>query len=202
MLFLKRDSTLMVTLAWLAQLVLVNVHWLSVSGLFWLLLAVQSMLTVPQMIVLSPLLAAAAFSLLLPASAAMFQDVHAWQEIKPLRWRSFVKNWWQELREHAALNALGALVLTIAILYWRLFSQAVFARALILGILATVLASALNRWARGQATATNRWHIGRGLLSAIVVLVVLGLTFQLQWGFVFLLMGGSVCATVSCYLLK
>lgn len=46
MLFLKRDSTLMVTLAWLSQLVLVNVHWLSVSGLFWLLLAVQSMLTV------------------------------------------------------------------------------------------------------------------------------------------------------------
>ena len=46
------------------------------------------------------------------------------------------------------------------------------------------------------------WAIGRSLLSAAAVLVILGLTFQLKWGFVFLLMGGSLSALVSYYLLE
>lgn len=90
--FLKRDSTLMIALDWLAQLVLINLHWLSISGVFWLLLAVQVFLTVPQAVLISPLAAAAAFALLLPATAAMFQDIHAWQDKEPLRWRIFWQN--------------------------------------------------------------------------------------------------------------
>ena len=149
--FLKRDSTLMIALDWLAQLVLINLHWLSISGVFWLLLAVQVFLTVPQAVLISPLAAA---------------------------------------------------VMTILPLSWRLLGNIVFARALILGILVTVLAATLNLWVRGWHTPMRDWAIGRSLLSAAAVLVILGLTFQLKWGLVFLLMGGSLSALVGHYLLE
>lgn len=200
--FLKRDSTLMIALDWLAQLVLINLHWLSISGVFWLLLAVQVFLTVPQAVLISPLAAVAAFALLLPATAAMFQDIHAWQDKEPLRWRIFWQNWRAALRTHWRFNLLGAAVMTILPLYWRLLANIVFARALILGILVTVLAATLNLWVRGWHTPMRDWAIGRSLLSAAAVLVILGLTFQLKWGFVFLLMGGSLSALVSYYLLE